>query len=147
VAGQAVVEFSLTFLVIFVIAVSALALVARLQAQIEVQSAVANAAASTIAAPLGGPGEGYAQDAFEGTLHPVSYLQPGSVTCTSAGYFSGNQADAGQPITCTGSATLLMSHFPVILWPNMTVTASASVTQPYYRQCYALSGSTSPGQC
>ena len=136
-SGQNLIEAAISLVIMMLIGISCFALTVRIVAQVEISSAAANAAASVTAAPLGSGlvAQQYAQDAFVGTLKQHLYIQPGTVTCTSAGYFSGNQATANTLITCNATAKLMLSQFPFPVGPDIDLTATASVTQPIYRQC------------
>jgi hypothetical protein len=147
--GQAVVEGMLTLLVIVVIGISSFALAVRIVAQLQYESAVANAAASTLSVPLGSGDRAQrnAEDAFLGTLRSHGYIDPGHVTCVSNGYFGGgDQAAAGQLITCTADGVLKLADFPLPIGPNVSLHASASVVQPAYRQCDSVA-TTSGSSC
>lgn len=142
-------EGLLTLLVLIVIGASAFALAVRAVAQLQLESAVANAAASTLSARLGagGSAQSYALDAYDGTLAGHVDIDPGTLVCTSAGFFGqGNAQTAYTRITCSADAHVRLDRFPFPVGLSLPIHASASVLQPAYRQCDTVTPST-PSTC
>jgi Flp pilus assembly protein TadG len=130
--GQALIETAVTLPVLLALFVGFLAAGVGAQGYVDLNTAVYLAAASSATAFAGDPQDAdqFASDTFLATVaHDPLLASPSLAPC--GGY------DAGQTVTCTGSATLQFSRTPlavvVPIDPRITQIGTA-VRSPYRSQ-------------
>jgi hypothetical protein len=124
--GQALLETAITIPAMLVFLLGFLAVLVRVEAQLELDTATSLAAAAAVTAPAASPlSAAYAGETWTGTLRQYRYLRPGALDGCGA-------YQAGQPVTCRGSATLdyqatpmgLVVPFPVHIESAATARSS-----------------------
>ena len=121
-SGQALVETALTIPLMLLLLLGFLAVLVRVEAQLELDAATSLAAAAAITAPAGSSlSAEYARQTWAGTLRQYRYLRPGALEGCAA-------YQAGQAVTCRGTATLDYRETPMGLIVPMPLAMHSAAT-------------------